>query len=469
MKHSINDNDLFEAHSAFHRDHTRLRTELLASLSSLPAIESSSRRVNGRMTWIAISATVCLSVIVIAWLATSGLGSRKVYALEGIQERFLRIRSLHVKGSIHRTLEINGEKVEKSIPLEWYAERPSKYFHSWNSTEDDGQNVRFRTGMTGADEDHSFFVSDDNQQVVRGKSDRLSTELKVEFLLQNQLVQQMIGGPTANFQLIGTEMMNGKKTNKFESLREAAHGQTRNAVWLDPITGMPVRSLIEVLDSKGGKIFSMDYESIEVNVPPPANMFPYKPPEDYHLVETEERNISFDVSSGGAGKDLSAVRYAFAIDRRAVLICWHHRVEGDAEPDPDIIPVIPELELQGDGGTENGKTTNRKCEHHLIQTQSENGQLWRWSLAIPLDRRPINPDEVFSINFHFPSGSQSSDANYPLILTDEQLKNAISAMRELGKPVGKPKPEMNLVRLRWLTARYLSGESDDEASNVEKK
>ena len=469
MKHPINDNDLYEAHSAFNCDHSRLRTELLDSLSSLPGIESSGRHVRGWMTWITVGATACLAVIVMAWLATSGLGSRKVYALEGIQERFLQIRSLHVKGSIHRTLDINGEKVEKSLPLEWYAERPSKYFHSWNSTEDDGKNVRVRTGMTGADENHSFFVSDENQEAVRGKSDRLSTELKVEFLLQNQLVPQLIGGPTANYQLIGTEIVHGKKTNKYESLSDAAHGQTRNTVWLDPLTGMPVRSVIDELDSKGGKIFSMDYESIEVNVPPPANMFPYKPPGDYRLVETEERNISFDVGSGGAGNDRSGTRYALAIDRRAVLVCWHHRIEGDAEPDPDILPIVPELELQGREGTENGKTTNRKCEHHLIQTQSENGQLWRWSLAIPFDRRPVNPDEVFSISFQFPSGSRSSYENYPLILKDEQLKRAISAIQELGKPVGQRIPEMNLVRLRWLTARYLSGKSDDDASNVEKK
>jgi hypothetical protein len=279
----------------------------------------------------------------------------------------------------------------------------------------------------------------------------------------------MISGPTANFQLIGTQMINSKKTNKYESLNNAAHGQTRNTVWLDPLTGMPIRSLIDVLDSNGDKIMSMDYESIEVNVPPPANMFPYKPPADYHLVETEAQSTSFDIGSGGAGNDRSAARYVFSIDRRAVLVCWHHRVEGDGDPDPDILPVVPELELQDGGETENGKTTNRKCEQHLIQTQNENGQLWRWSLAIPLDRRPINPDEVFSISFHFPSGSRSSYENYPLILKDEQLKEAISAMQELGKPVGQPKPEMNLVRLRWLTARYLSGQSDDDASNAEKK
>ncbi len=268
---------------------------------------------------------------------------------------------------------------------------------------------------------------------------------------------------------MGSEDVRGLKTLKYDWVDDHDGARSRHIIWLNQVTGLPARAATYEIDVTGRERPSAIYDSIQINCAAPAAMFSFETPEGYRLEENEGQPASFSVGSGTAGNDRSAQRHAFVIDRLAILVCWHHGVEGTDMTDPEEDPATPQAALFYSSGSGVGESSRRECELHQLRTQVENGQLWRWSLAVPLDRRPVNPDVSFQLAFKFPSGSRASYGSYPLKLDDERLKNAISRMQELGMPVGKIQPEMTLLRLRWLAARYLTRDADNVLPSEVKK
>jgi hypothetical protein len=222
----------------------------------------------------------------------------------------------------------------------------------------------------------------------------------------------------------------------------------RNVIWLNVTTGLPMRSEIHKIDASGKEDRVISYETIEINVAPPARMFNFEPPEGYRLVEEQDPQPHFNGSSAGGRNDRVSIRYAFAIDRLGVLVCWYRGVEGAEPTDPEQDPEPPEMELLGPSG-------RRKCELRLVRAQLESGKLWRWSLAMPIDRRPLGPDENFVMQFKTPN-LHATFEDSPLRLEDERLKRVLTELKELGTAAGEPQPEMTLVRLRWLASQYLT-------------
>ena len=397
MTQSLSEDDLREAHLAFITDHERLRLELLASLENCRPSPGRSLRKSRGPSWIAMSVSACLAVALLLWISMSGSDSHRVYALDGIEEKFLHIRSIHIKGTSYHTIVVDGMDVEKAIPVEMYAERPandkpSRYFHAWCGIEDDGNGVRVSLGSYAADGERTFSLDETNKLATRGKSHPLSTELLLEHALQNQWLKQIVHGPSSNYRVTGTENVKGRKALRYESVEERDGDRTRNTIWLNVATGLPIRSAIDKIDASGKEHRDLAYDTIDMNTPPPAAMFNFDPPEGYQFVEEEGVKAEFNVASGGGGNDHTAVRYSFAIDRLAVLVYWYHGIVGAEPTTPEQDPVQPVVEFRGPSGP-------RKCELLPIRAQLEADKLWRWSLAMPIDRHPVNPDEAFVTEF----------------------------------------------------------------------
>ena len=464
MTQPISENELRETHTVFNADHERLRSELLTSLATCSPTSVVVRRGRRWPTWIAITASACLATTILLWISMSGPVSQQAFAIDGIQEKFLQIHSLHVKGTEFRTQKVDGKEVEHAIPIEMYAERPSRYFYTWYGLSDkpDANGIRLKTGFNAVDAEHVFSVSTQDKSAFRYKSDLIATELRVEYLLQNDWLKQIIHGPTSTYQLIGKEDVRGMKTLKYECQEGGDDARTRNLIWMNAATGMPVRSAVYKNDDMKRERLSMVFETIEINVPPPTGMFSFDPPEGFLLKETEDKETDFRLGYSFHGEHCSAQRYSLAIDRLAVLVCWYHGIEGAQPTTPDEDPIIPQVELHG-------VSNPRKCELHPLGAQLEDDHLWRWSLVVPVDRKPLNSNETLELKFIYPPRWKSSWEYAPLRLDDERLKAAIVRMQELGKPVGEPQPEMTLVRLRWLAARYLTQEAANDQPRDEKR
>lgn len=464
MKPSITDEELHQAHLVFQRDHLRLRHKLLESLSSRPTKDSRSSFRANRFAVYSAALSVCLAVVVTSWVVIGDWTSRTVYAVDGIHERFQNIQSLHVKGFFYSEIEVDGKKVEKAFPMEWYAERPNRYFHRWVGIESDGKNTQIKTGFSMADAEQQIFVSDADQSATNFRADPLQTEMQVEYFLQSQLMNQIVRGPSKSYRLAGTEQIRGRQALKYEYEFDSENSRTLHSIWLDSETGLPVQSAV-YMNEEGKLRLHTKLETIAANVVPPDAVFPFALPDGYRLIQGGPQVADFQVGSAGAGKDRSALRYSFAIDHQSVLICWYHGVAGEVLKNPDDDPVIPKAELKSLLGGQVDNKESRQCELIPLRFQEEaEGEIWRWSLAVPLDRKPIKAEESFVVTFTYPTNKSRSIFESPLLqLPDEKLRTIVQRIKEMGTPCGEGLPELTLARLRWLSARYVSSERIDQS------
>jgi hypothetical protein len=458
MKSFPSDDRIREAHAVFDEDHDRLRNQLISALTVVGrrALQQASR--TRRITWTAVALVASLLALVSLAIALIDGASRPVYALDGIHERLRQVRSLHVKGWTYYVESKPGKEGFQKLPFEWYAERPSRYWHTFSGITDNGAETQVQRGSVAADGDRKIFVNDSEKSYILAQGDRLATEMQVEEFLQNQWSQQLVHGLASDYQWKGSEKIDGRETLRYECVRDLGGTSTRSTLWLSPTTGLPVRSETSQIDASGKERPLILCGEIATDVAPRPEMFAFQTPPDYRLFEGEKPppGEAFIQGSAAAGKDRVAVRSAFAIDRLAMLVSWNYSTAGvKGEPDRNG-NLVPDLKLVGSAGV-------RDCELHSVATQTIAEKTWNWCLAIPQDRRPLDETESLNVAFIFSSGSRSSFTVHPLRLNDQRLSEVFSKLQEgaPAEPAGATAPEpFTLLRVRWRIKQILTSVSN---------
>jgi hypothetical protein len=504
MNQVPSDDDFRQAYAVFDDDHAALRDQFVSLLPAGGVVYPLPRRPARRGVWLALGVCACLALAVGTWLAffTVGVAPRPAYALEGIHDRLLAVRSLHIKGWTYHSIEVDGKEVREKYPVERYVERPSREWHSWISFEYPGRQLHLRSGFSATDGSRALYVSDTDKEWTPTERDPFATELWIESTLQQQWARELIRGPTSEHRLAGTENLGGRQTLKYEYTRSG--GRSRCLLWLNPTTGLPVRCAAFDIGADGAEQPSLEYDQIEFDVRPRPAMFSFVPPVGYSIKppEAPPPNPFVDGAGSQAMDDRVAVRPILAVDSLAVLVCWRHshkRADG-VWSDPDVL-VVPEIELIG-------TSTRRDCDLVPLKTQPDGDEAWRWGLILPRDRRPLDPGEVLNFKFAFPSGSSASGfGGTPLRLDDERLSKILARMQEQPSPAvmqerpsvaegtssgvkrgmppargvapGKPpagpsiglagpdEGPLTLFRLRWQVARILKQSQGDDVDAPE--
>jgi hypothetical protein len=135
MKLLPTDEALHHAYRPFNRAHDRQREELLNAISDLNEIPKyiGPKRERRRFAAIMISFAAVLLIAVTLAVSLWHTGASSAVAMEQARERLLGIRSLYLKGWRYRTVEKDGERTVERFPLEFYAERPSRYWSNGHS------------------------------------------------------------------------------------------------------------------------------------------------------------------------------------------------------------------------------------------------------------------------------------------------------------------------------------------------
>ncbi len=125
------------------------------------------------------------------------------------------------------------------------------------------------------------------------------------------------------------------------------------------------------------------------------------------------------------------VRFAIALDKKRMLVCW--RMYNVKRPEEDLTFLEEKgnrLEIRGNGGV-------AYQEHLLRADESEEGFHWRWSLMTT--ERPASAwANAVSISMQVHGGS-SGDALLPVVLPEKELAEVVEKAQRLTLPAdGKP-------------------------------
>lgn len=430
MKPAPSDDEMRQAYAVFEREHDSLRGELLAAVARGDHERPRPHCPAPQRSWLAYCVTAIAASLAIAaglWFAFAGLDSRPVYALEGIHDRLVKIRSLHVTGWMYQTVVVDGQEKREKFPYEHYEERPSR---SWNIWYGFSPEV-VRTGYSAIDGSRQMHVSHTDKLATLGEGSQLATELSVERQLQNHWAQRIIGRSETDYRLIGKEEVNGVRARRYECIRDADGETTRTVVWLDPATGLPVRSA-DYVRADGKEQLSHLNDRIETNVPPRPDMFSFQIPDGYTLNQParqhdnaiEPRGEPFVPASGSAGGRQAAIRDMFAIDDHAVLVCWMNQPRSDEpvkQPGEESDTLKIKLELTGPTG-------KRLCRAFPVRTQQDQDQVWHWALVMPCDRQSIKTAEELNVVFKS-RRSQMGFGQYLLRFDDERLATLLARLQ----------------------------------------
>ncbi|HEY3964610.1 MAG TPA: hypothetical protein VGM05_08690 [Planctomycetaceae bacterium] len=425
MKSPPSDEDLRQAYSVGDNEHHRLRQELLTAVMRGDHRQFPQRFVGPGRKWLAAGISAIAASLLIAagvWLFFASVAPAPAYSFEGLRDRLLKVRSLHVTGWTCQTITVDGQEKIGKFPFELYLERPSRFWHTWNGHSPD----EVRTGYRVMDGSRQLFVSHTDKTAILSEASPVRVELDVEVAFQIQWTQRLTGGVPTDYRLAGEEVVNGVRALRYECICAAEGKRTRTVIWVSLETGFPVRSA-EYLGAKETEFLSQLNECIETNGPPPRpDLFSFQSPSGY-VVEhgAEEPGTPFVPPMAMGGGRESAVRELFSIDDRAILVCWMNQPQPDSKPklpDAQADPLKIKLELSGG-------SAKRPCMQVPVRVQHDQDQVWHWSLVVPHDRQAIRLSEVLAVRFASRE-SQMSFENCPLHFEDSRLEKLLVHLQQ---------------------------------------
>ena len=452
MNHYPSDDDLRQAYKMVDRDHERLRQELLAALPETPppsglteSIASVRWRTLGkRGVALAVGMAACVAFAVIAGLVLVGNQSAHGYTIADVPKQLLTLRSIHVKGWLYNPRQGDAAESTERYPIEWFAERPHRYCitrHAFSP----GKVIDF---FEASDGDQSIHVDHERKFASLGIANAFAVELRVETILQGGLVALLLQSPTTSYKQIAVESINGVKTLVYELVMrpEGAPG-LRNVVWLNPRTGLPVKSALYSLDGSGAEKVKMLLDAIEVNTSPPAHLFTFRAPDDYKVVKilaSPGVNELFNLGSAAVPTHQLRGLFAFNIEDRAVLLCWSYT--NSVSPPlsgQELAKLLPSVIL-GSG------VQSRRCNHQLLRGDPGKGEIFGWSLAAPEDGKAIG-EEGADLVMTIPKMGQMTVSTYPLRFSRERLATVIAHAQQVTAPRDLPGDDViSLDRLQKL-------------------
>jgi outer membrane lipoprotein-sorting protein len=396
---------------------------------NLPRRRSLPRRV-------AVAAALML---VAGAVALFGLrGPERVYGLEGLKDRLLALRSLHIMGGVYQQTTTEFGKATLRFPTETFHERPDRQYHrhyGFSSNADDKLVNVTRSTVVG-DRSRMMFVDHDGKRAVIAPTDELNAELAVEQMLQQSLIEKLGQGAPEDYRQVGSERIGQVPCDVYEYAEPAgAPIRFRTKLWLNPADGMPVKLAGYVIkeDEAEDELF-FEWSEIALNVEPPAEMFSFDVPAGYEKIEppagTPAPPLPAMTSGAGVGDFYFSAWVGLNIDDRAVLVCWTGRTgQGD---EAKWFDKTPDFTLVAD--------KRRSCDETTLWTGKVGGDHWRWSLIVPKDGEPVG-DASLDIRRQEKGDAASLDT-LPLAFPEQRLATLVEEVQRRTLPAGAAEPEI---------------------------
>jgi outer membrane lipoprotein-sorting protein len=379
--------ELERCYGTFDQRHAQLRDELQARLA-----EKRSRHIHVDVRGkVAVTGLLrpslllagCLLVSAI-WLLVVPMGApRHAYGLEDLPQLLLGVRSIHIRGTNYFPRSTDKGIKAPATPFESYIERPRRYRRTYA----DNPAAGVRQMHIASDGQRHIVINDLDKTVVEGKEAPLAAEYAVEDMIQNSLVQKLLGGPTAaGFSRIRSEQLSGVTTDVYERKFQYPErpDRSRILVWLNPTTGFPLQAQhFSRWQDEPERMVSL-CDKIEINVEPPAGAFDFTSPVGYtieHRNETSDKiGSTMSGSLGEPGRQaFHALRFCFNIDGRAALICWARFNDLGKPRERDLEgPVGRSLEI-----APTSSLGDRTYANYFLRIDPGKDFHWRWSLIVP--------------------------------------------------------------------------------------
>lgn len=398
MTQQIRDDQLQPYYESFDNRHDQLRGKLFDLLSDTRVVEPdrsngwrSSRTMYQRLTLAALLLIAVGLSTFYNWSPT-----QPAFGIENLAERLLTIRSIHLQGWIYQviTTEEGVEKAER-FPTEMYARRPNCIgYRSYGfSLPGNGKPSTVTSGSTASDGQRSITISHDTKTALTSETpgDAFYTELMVESQIQASLASRFLQGPLEQYRKVRSEEVEDVLCDLYEYKARQSHFGGKHRVWINPLTGLPVKSETYVIVGDGNEELMMS-ETIAVNVEPPSSLFSFLVPDGYLETKLDNKKSAeltaagvklFPIGSGGSDTTWLATWHGLNIDNRAVLVCWSQY--DTVEEQKKWFAREPEFELSLGNQM-------RPCRVETLTNNSVDETQWRWSLIFPEDGKPLGND-----------------------------------------------------------------------------
>jgi outer membrane lipoprotein-sorting protein len=412
-----------DAYAVYERNHAEQREAMLAAL---PQSAPMKRRLRLRP---ALAALAAVLVIALGIAGFEAIRPTPAYGLDGLRERLQSLKSWHIKGYIFQRTKTQFGVATVRFPTERYYQRPSRSFHTAYGFSSQGNDdlVQVTRSYTVSDDQRSLMVSHDQKKAVLTTSiDPLQAELSVAAGLQVSEIEQLISRDPAEFEQVGTERVDGKWCDIYQSKPSGDFGFSRR-MWIDPSKGLPVRVKGFRRESNDEQVPDYEYTEIHTNVDPPPELFSFKAPDGYEVIEVKDVPKTRYLPQSGqcsGGNYRAADWIGLDIDNRAVLVCWSQWLQ---DKDKQIFfHDAPRLVLEG--------SPERLCSEQILYETISGDIRWRWSLVVPDDHKPLGTNPL-AIKFHHPKVSLSLGLQ-PLVFSEPRLSEMVEKVQRRSLEAG---------------------------------
>ncbi len=394
-----------------------------------PALHARFRRILVRsVTGLAASLVAALGL----WMALTASPAGKAYGMDFFQRRLLTARSYHLKGwHYYQHRGTDGNVQLQKVPTEVYVGWPCQYYATGFGSYDGvlGTNYRAENGQRYIEVDHL------RKTCRAGRNFPFTTELLVASFLE-QLPRTLMLGDASRYRRIRQERIADVDADVYEARSPIGRGEsTRSLVWLDPATGTPVRMAAYRQKAGQTECLILEHDLVEVDSPPPPELFSFAPPAGYTVVQKDRGPESARNGSGGVVNSVHHdFRFEFNIADRAVLLCWawyDTSARPGFEPDPGNPPG------QTQTLTLSSNTNDRKYRLVPLRDDPADGYHWRWSLLVPQDGMPIGHDQP-RLTFRSDGGASDHVTSAWQRLSRDSLARFVLQAQQLTLPQDAP-------------------------------
>lgn len=461
------ESQLERCYDLFDDRHADLRADLLAKMASEPVAsidrQAHSRMTSGRLLRRTFALAACLLVAAFVVFSLPLGGTTQVYGLEGLPQRLANVRSIYLHSTLYnyRNTERGREAIKS--PTQSYIERPGRY-------------LIVDCGVMDGKTWHVYRMSDGKRYVQLDETDQTFTEGKeiplaaeyfVERVIQQNVVSQILGGPsTVGYKKTRTEVLDGVKADVYERVTRIPNREIveRDLVWLDPATGFPLQVKNFSATGDGPEELDLVYDKIVIDEPPPAGLFELAPPSGYRVVHADRTPNEITGGDGsGVGSDdgsnaLFNVRFAFNIDDRAALVCWS-LFNDDRQPrETDLEgPLGRALKLAPISTIDNRQFGNYflRVDPGVLPYFDEECH-WRWSLVVPGRSNPSLGSGLLAFRIPVEEyGFGTTQTFMPLRLDRQRLAEWIEETQRLTLPKDAPAEEIfTLEEIEGLVGKF---------------
>ncbi len=405
------------------------------------------------LAWLAAAA--CLLVAAIVGTILISPTAEHAYGLEALPERFFQVQTIRIRGTDYVYDNHNPDAPAVKVPTEFLVKRPDKYRHTVVGVGQSKKGVEIRHAMSYCDGRRQTFVQTDDKEYFTVPIGSLDAQLRTEARVQEKVSSEFLSASTVGYKKLRTETYAGRQCDVYEnSVRDDdAERTTIETLWLDPMTGLPLRLVFDEVLDDGTVRRDSEYDEISVNVPLDDSLFDFTLPEGYKSLspavdaaagaDTEaEPTLDLAATSSGAGfQSHYAMWHTFRLSDRSILAIWSR-----SQPEPAEGPVdwLSNIEFT--------VSDDRAAPRHAWIYQAGEADKWNWSLISATDG-PLS-DRLDGVTFKMLGPNfEANDFLFPLRFADADLEKILAAAAAGMLPADAP--AHSLAALRALAREQL--------------